>query len=311
VESFLRNPEPILEQLHARLDSDAKGSEQTRKQVTRLEGLLAQKAIERSRVVGLYRRGRLTDAELDGQMDEIGKEENALEAQIAELGGRIAGAVSIAGSMSSAQALLAQLRKRLDQPVSWEQKRRLIEVIVGGVRVDTVEEGGVKQNRITVTYRFSEPDQPMPLALPQSYCTGQVIRIPVAPQTVGDHIRKRRLGLKLLQREVAEQIGVDTTSVFNWEGNRSSPEIRYMPAIIRFLGYDPQPAVNTLGEQLVRQRTSLGLSQKEAAERIGVDPSTLAKWERGEREPAGGFLGRVKRFLEDDGMQRMASRRAG
>jgi site-specific DNA recombinase len=210
VESFLRNPEPVLEQLHARLDSDAKGSEQTRKQVTRLEGLLAQKATERSRMVGLFRRGRLTDVDLDAQMDEIGKEQIALEAQIAELGGRITGADSIAGNISSAQALLAELRKRLDQPVSWEQKRRLIEVLVAGVRVDTVEESGVKQTRTTVTYRFSQPDEPMLLVLPQSYSTGSVIRIPL-----GDHIRKRRLGLKMLQKEVAEQLGVDKTSVFN------------------------------------------------------------------------------------------------
>jgi transcriptional regulator with XRE-family HTH domain len=48
-----------------------------------------------------------------------------------------------------------------------------------------------------------------------------------------------------------------------------------------------------------------------AAERIGVDPSTLAKWERGEREPAGVFLGRVKRFLDDDAERRSNSRRAG
>jgi hypothetical protein len=73
------------------------------------------------------------------------------------------------------------------------KKRRLIEVIVAGVGVDTIEDGGVKQSRTTVTYRFSQPDQPMPLVLPQSYSTGRVIRIPVAPQTVGDHIRKRRV----------------------------------------------------------------------------------------------------------------------
>jgi hypothetical protein len=133
----------------------------------------------------LYRRGRLTDADLDAQVDEIAKEETALEAQIAELGGRIAGADSIAGNISSAQALLASLRKRLDEPVSWEQKRHLIEVLVAGVRVDTVEESGVKQTRTTVNHRFSEPDQPMPLILPESYSTGRVIRIPVAPQTVG------------------------------------------------------------------------------------------------------------------------------
>jgi hypothetical protein len=71
--------------------------------------------------------------------------------------------------------------------------------------VDTVETCGVKQNEITVTYRFNQPDQPMPLALPQSYSTGCVVRIPAAPQSVGDHIRRRRLGLKLLQKDIADQ----------------------------------------------------------------------------------------------------------
>jgi site-specific DNA recombinase len=310
VESFLRNPEPVLQQLYNRLETDAKGFDQTRKHVTRLEELLAQKVTERNRVVGLYRRGRLTDAELDAQMDEIGKEQTSLEAEITELGGKIHAADSVAGNISSAQALLAELRKRLDQPVVWEQKRRLIEVLVAGVRVDSVEEFGVKQAQTTVTYRFSKPDQPMPLILPQSYNPRSVIRIPVKPQTIGDHIRLRRLGLKLFQKDVAEQLGVEKTSVFNWEGNRSSPEIRYMPAIIRFLGYDPLPDGNGWGERLVRRRSALGLTQKESAQRLGVDPSTLARWERGEREPAGEHLVRSKRFLNDE-PHLMASRQAG
>jgi hypothetical protein len=75
-------------------------------------------------------------------------------------------------TIDSAHALLEQLRKRLDEPVSWEQKRRLIEVLVAGVRVDTVVAGGVKQTTTTVTYRFSQPGQPMPLMLPQAYTTG-------------------------------------------------------------------------------------------------------------------------------------------
>jgi site-specific DNA recombinase len=309
VESFLRNPEAVLEQLHTRLTSDGKEADQTRKQVTRLEGLLAQKATERSRVVGLYRRGRLTDADLDAQMDEIGKEETALESQVAEMRSKIDGADSIGANISSAQALLAKLRKRLDEPVSWEQRRRLIEVLVSRVQVDTVEESGVKQSRITVTYRFSEPDQPMPLVLPQSYSTGRVIRIPVAPQTVGDHIRKRRLGLKMLQKDVAEQLGVDKTSVFNWEANTANPEVRYMPAIIRFLGYNPLPDADGWGERLVRHRTTLGMTQKDAAARLGVDQGTLARWERDARKPEGAFLDRVKRFLQDG--EASGARRAG
>jgi hypothetical protein len=45
--------------------------------------------------------------------------------------------------------------------------------------------------------------------------------------------------------------------VGNWEVNVSKPEIRYMPAIIKFLGYNPLAEAKTLAEQLVRQRTTL------------------------------------------------------
>jgi transcriptional regulator with XRE-family HTH domain len=297
VESFVRNPGPVLEQLQGRLEAEAKGSGQIREQITRLEGLVAQKATERSRVVGIYRRGRLTDAELDGQMEEIGKEQAALEAHAGELRGKLAGADSIGATITSAEALLAKLRKRLDEPISWELKRRLIEVLVAGVRVDTVEDCGVKQSEITVNYRFSQPDQALPLILPQSYNSGKVIRIPKEPRTIGDHIRRRRLALKMFQKDVAAEIGVDVTSIRNWETNAATPEVRYMPAIIGFLGFNPLPEARSWGERLVSCRTAFGISQKEAAHRIGVDPGTLAKWERGEREPKGKLAQRAERFL--------------
>ena len=69
-----------------------------------------------------------------------------------------------------------------------------------------------------------------------------------------------------------------------------------MPKIIEFLGYNPRPGRNW-AERFVFGRTVLGLSQRESARRIGVDPSTLARWERGEREPAGAFLARAVRFI--------------
>jgi DNA-binding XRE family transcriptional regulator len=166
-------------------------------------------------------------------MDEIGKEAGALEAQIAELRGRVAGADSIRANLTSAESLLQRLRQRLDEPLSWDQKRRLVEVLVAGVRIDTFEEWGVRQTNTTVTYRFSQPDQPTPIVLPQLY-RSDATRIPANPQTIGDHLRKRRLELKMLQREVASQIGVDTTSVFNWEANKARPEIRFILQSSRF-----------------------------------------------------------------------------
>jgi transcriptional regulator with XRE-family HTH domain len=300
VEVFLRNPEPVLQQLQARLESDSQGADQIRRQVLQLEGLLTQKATERSRMVGLYRRGRLAEADLDAQMDEIGKEEKGLEAQVTELRGKIAGADSIGATINSAQGLLEKLRRRLDEPICWDLKRRIIEVLVAGGRVDTVECWGVKQCNITVTYRFSPHDQPIPLDLPQSYSTRAAIGTPAELRTVGDHLRRGRLIRKMLQKQVAEEIGVDKSSIHNWETAVTEPGFEYMPAIIRFLGYNPLPPGNGWGERLLRRRTTLGLSQEASAKRLGLDPGTLARWERGEREPTGVRLSRVIGFLDEE-----------
>ena len=158
-----------------------------------------------------------------------------------------------ARSSAPRKRCLERLGTRLDGPVTFEQKRRLIEILVADIRVDTVETGGVKQSEVTVTYRFSQPDEPLPLILPQSYTTGSVIRIPAVPKTVGDHIRKKRLAMKLLQKDVAKQIGVGVPPFSTGEGP-SQPDNQYMPAIIRFLGYNRLPEGRTWGERLVRHR---------------------------------------------------------
>jgi transcriptional regulator with XRE-family HTH domain len=54
-------------------------------------------------------------------------------------------------------------------------------------------------------------------------------------RTLGDHLRRRRLDLGLLQREVAEQLGVDATTVYNWERHRTEPAVRLILQIMRFL----------------------------------------------------------------------------
>jgi len=97
--------------------------------------------------------------------------------------------------------------------------------------------------------------------------------------TLGDHIRTRRLDLNFLQKQVADQIGVHEQTITGWERNATVPEIRYMPAIIGFLGYDPLPPAVSLPERLAVVRRGLGLSQRKMAEKLGVDPATLAGWE--------------------------------
>jgi len=109
---------------------------------------------------------------------------------------------------------------------------------------------------------------------------------PKTLKTLGDHIRKTRLELGLFQREVAKKIGVTESTVWRWERNETSPPARFIPAIITFLGCDPSPPPRLFSESLLKTRKLLGLTQKAMARRLGVDPTTLARWEHGQSQPS-------------------------
>ena len=113
-----------------------------------------------------------------------------------------------------------------------------------------------------------------------------------------DNIRARRLERGLFQKEVAKLVNVCTDTVTNWEKNRSNPDLRTVPKVLDFLGYDPRPSDLSVAGELTRARQARGLSQRELARILRVDPSTLSKWELGIREPEGLYLQRVRLFLD-------------
>ena len=103
---------------------------------------------------------------------------------------------------------------------------------------------------------------------------------PSSLNTIGDHIRKRRLDLTLTQKQVAEKLGVDKATVWNWEIANTVPLSKHLPAIVSFLGYGPfEASGESLGERLLDYRKQSGLSQKKLAKAIGIDPSTLSRLE--------------------------------
>jgi transcriptional regulator with XRE-family HTH domain len=96
---------------------------------------------------------------------------------------------------------------------------------------------------------------------------------------LGDYIRARRIDLGLRQQEVADRLGAEKDTVRNWEKGRAEPEVKFLPAVIGFLGYNPLPEAMSLGEQVRRARLGLGLSRLELACRAGVDEATVQRVE--------------------------------
>ena len=116
--------------------------------------------------------------------------------------------------------------------------------------------------------------------------------------TIGDHIRRRRLDMGLFQKDLAVAIGVDTTTIYNWENRRTMPPLRFLPRIAHFLGYVPTPSMpSTLGEKVLQYRYLKGISQKDLAKRIGIDPTTLSRLERNRGRCFGSVLRKVATFL--------------
>ena len=112
------------------------------------------------------------------------------------------------------------------------------------------------------------------------------ISYPKIPVSIGDHIRKKRMELKLFQKDVAKICGVTEDCITNWEKNRTVPQIQFFPNIISFLGYIPFEAdLTTLSGKLKAHRQINGLSQKQLGKILGVDGATICSWELEENQP--------------------------
>ena len=56
-------------------------------------------------------------------------------------------------------------------------------------------------------------------------------------------MREKRLQTGISQEKLAEKLNANIASIQSWEHARTIPNIRYLPKLNEFLGYDPLEAV--------------------------------------------------------------------
>jgi DNA-binding XRE family transcriptional regulator len=118
--------------------------------------------------------------------------------------------------------------------------------------------------------------------------------------SIGLHIKKKRLDLKLLQKDVALMVGVTEESIMHWETNRYPPQLQFYPGIIKFLEYNPFAVeTETLGGKVKNYRFLNGISHKKMGKLVGVDGATISTWETGKHEPQGANLTRLSELLSN------------
>ena len=106
--------------------------------------------------------------------------------------------------------------------------------------------------------------------------------------TLGDHIKKKRLENNLFQKDIAKFIGTDNFTIVNWGNKTKDIPAKYYPKIMEFLTYCPlQKTPTTFAEKIKLHRLHFGLNQKQFAQLLKVDSTTVKFWESGERKAFG------------------------
>ena len=169
---FLRNPGDVLGELKNILNERRQQPANVQDKLDSAQALLREKQGERDRVLTLFRRGRIDEATLDRQLDDITREEQSVTKQIDVLTHEVRATQSSLAQFESLEPLLLELRQRLEEPLSWEIKRQLVETLVESITIETHGEGRGRYANVVIVYCFEQPQMDSRvLFLPTASCT--------------------------------------------------------------------------------------------------------------------------------------------
>lgn len=93
-------------------------------------------------------------------------------------------------------------------------------------------------------------------------------------------------------------MGVSEACITLWENGNTTPQIKYSPKIIEFLGFNPYVvAGKSLGARVKNYRLLHGLSHKKLGAILGMDGGTISRWETGVFIPDSKTQTRLEKLL--------------
>lgn len=155
VERFVNDPGEVMNQLAAKLSSQTAEVIPMRRTPEQITQALADRQEERNRVLAIFRRGRIDEASLEEQLRQIEAEEERLRSERRESSQARQVQQSASETVLSAEELLRQLRVRVEQGISWDLKRQLIEILVDGAEIETIQGQNGREAVVSVRYRFN------------------------------------------------------------------------------------------------------------------------------------------------------------
>lgn len=126
--------------------------------------------------------------------------------------------------------------------------------------------------------------------------------------TIGERIRKIRTEKGLTQKKLGELCGMNEVQIRQYELGKANPKIETIERIAIALNCSSNDLrgipgdsifydMTEIGDYIQLNRTNLGLSQKELAEKLAISIDTLCCYERGELTPSQEQLAKLRKIF--------------
>lgn len=154
---FIQYPGDAIKELGASMYQQEEKKQTIEEEALLIQRSLEQKQMERQKILTLYRQQLITALDVEQQLQLVLTEANALESRLRELQATLEDEKSVLHQFDSAEALLEELRNKIEGEVSFETKRSIIKTLVQSIQIETIEakDGRQKQGRVHVAYSFT------------------------------------------------------------------------------------------------------------------------------------------------------------
>jgi site-specific DNA recombinase len=157
---FIRDPGDAIDRARAEWRAKLAPAADAAEMRARLEVQIAEKEVERARVLSSWRRGKISEAEADRELDDVAKEAALLRSDLVSIRSSEEMARATDAYFDEAEEMLACMREELDEverTANRARKRRIVERLVRRVEVRTEERGGRRVAVPRAYYWFRRP----------------------------------------------------------------------------------------------------------------------------------------------------------
>jgi site-specific DNA recombinase len=152
LETFLSKPGLVIRQLQTRFKAEATAVSSVEQETEELAEALRQLKEARNIALRQLTRQTITESEYDQQLLEIKTESTTVECRLEELRQTSAARERQTQALKEARSLLEELRESLETPLTFDQRRRVVEALVESITVTPGERNAPPH--VKVRYAF-------------------------------------------------------------------------------------------------------------------------------------------------------------